>query len=126
MPTISINKSYRLTTDPLNWRIERLTGVGAKARWESFLFYPTLTSAVQGLIEHRMRVSKANGLEELITDIENFLTDVSRAVPAMITMEIRNVTDSEQRQTPHYLNARHSHYGWSTASRTNINRRAGQ
>ena len=105
MTTITIDDSFRITSDPRNWRVEEFTGKGAKARWEPIMYFGTLTGAVEGLVEHRMKASSSTDIPTLVEDMKTFLSGLSRHLPATITVEIMYsdsfIGESDRFLSPH-------------------------
>ena len=84
MATIEINKDWQITSDERNWVLQQrrvikkskvVENIG-KDIWEVDGYYPTLISAVKGLVEKSIKVPAdlagvVRKLEELNTSINN-------------------------------------------------------
>lgn len=80
---IQINDKYRITSDPLNIIVEKLTtpkeeeGKEKKApSWRAEGYYPNLEYACMGLLKHRICKSDA----QTITELKDYIAGVKNEI----------------------------------------------
>ena len=88
---IPINEKYRITTDSMNWRIEKLTKRKGEDEWRPFKYYGTLESAVNRLAEIMLMESDVVGLANALEEVKRVSAELTRALtPQFKVTEAQN------------------------------------
>lgn len=69
---------YVLSADANNWMIQQEFKNDDGPYYQPVKFYPTLTSAITGMLELRLRTSDAKTLEDLRSEIASFKLEVEQ------------------------------------------------
>ena len=78
---LQIDNEYALETDAHNWIVSvKTTEPKAGTFWKGVAFYNTLESAVNGLIDRKIKLSNANTLQESLSDIKDIVGVVTEAL----------------------------------------------
>ena len=81
---IKIDKDYKVTSNPLSVQLrERRESFNKETQqneilWEAFAYYSDITSAIKGLMQHKIKVSDAKSIPELIEEIKRFDKKIER------------------------------------------------
>lgn len=81
-----INERFQITSDRYGWQIresrnKRSTKTGkAEQVFEPIRYYATLEAAARGLADLMVRTSEAVGAAEVLAEVKNVLTTLSRAL----------------------------------------------
>lgn len=92
---IPINDKYRISTDRLNWRIDKFNNVKQSKKypdgiyWAPQFYFTTLQNALRYLVELEIRESNCVGLLEAIRLAENLASRYSRLLEG-VTEEIKH------------------------------------
>ena len=81
---IPINEDFRITSDSVQWVIQRKRQREGKEIWESRLYFGTLKAALKDLGELMVRTSKANTLADALKDVEKVTATLSQALTPQI------------------------------------------
>ena len=77
---LTINKQYRMISDPYQWIIQKRRTRKGKEDWESLTFHSSLDAAIQSLREDRVRASDAQTVADALRDISRIDTTLSQAL----------------------------------------------
>lgn len=83
---IRIDRNYKITSDSNGINVCKRAKVKNKITnemekgWRPFLYYSDITSAIKGLLQHKIRVSNAESIAQLIEEIKTFDKKVQDAL----------------------------------------------
>lgn len=77
---IPITANYRITSDEMQWRVERRRSRKGAASFEPVSFHANMSGAIESLRERLVRASNAETLADALADMENVSATLSRAL----------------------------------------------
>lgn len=94
MSTIQINDRYRITTDPLQWIVQR-RGWSEKhddwGEWNSIMYFGSLSGLVPALYDRLLRESEAEGMGELLKESERLSKTISDALAPHLSITLKDI-----------------------------------
>ena len=91
---LTINKQYRVISDPYQWIIQKRRTRKGKEDWESLTFHSSPDAAIQSLREQLVRASDAQTVADALRDISHIDTTLSQALtPRFEALEDNKVLD---------------------------------
>ena len=89
------NERYCITSDELNWRIEKVRSYKGKPRWAPIEYFHSLGQAMRQLGERMLREANCSSIRELVQENERIakmlqdkLMEVETAAKQMTAIEI--------------------------------------
>lgn len=84
---MNIGKEWRLTSDDLNYTLERRKrvaanpnkGTAAHYRWVIVGYYSTLSNALMAMVDYKVKATELNDLKTIVSTIDSARTAIVKA-----------------------------------------------
>lgn len=85
---LKINNDYRIESTRYCWVIKQRR----KGKWDALGYYPSLETALHGLVELRLRLSEARSISEALAKVESLVAALCRGLPPNLHLRVEEKT----------------------------------
>ncbi len=85
---VKINDDYRIESTRYCWVVRRRR----KGKWDALGYYPSLETALHGLVELRLRLSDAQSISEALAEVKSLVAALCRGLPPNLQLRVEEKT----------------------------------
>ena len=79
-----IDGNHRIESTRYCWVVQQRR----KTKWDALGYYPTLESALHGLVELRLRLSDAQSISEALAEVKSLVAALCRGLPPNLQLRV--------------------------------------